>query len=114
MKKIISLLIVLCILTGIAPQISLTAYASSGTCGDNLTWELVGNTLTISGKGDMNNFTASESLEGSPAPWRLDMELEVIIDEGVTSIGTYAFAGMAIKAMELPESLKHIGSGAFW
>jgi len=29
----------------------------SGTCGNNLTWELIGTTIHISGHGSMTNFT---------------------------------------------------------
>ena len=117
MKKFISLLVALCISFSVVPQMSLIAYASeaSGTCGDNLTWELVGDTLTISGDGKMEDFTVSESLDGSPAPWLIDYTpRKVVIEEGVTTIGTYAFAGMYISSLELPKSLKNIKYRAFY
>ena len=40
-----------------------TLFAESGTCGDNLTWNLTNGVLTISGTGTMSDFT----LGG--APW---------------------------------------------
>ena len=41
--------------------------ATSGACGDNLTWQLDGNTLTIAGTGDMWDYGVT-----SHAPWYAD------------------------------------------
>ena len=83
---------------------------SSGTCGangDNLTWELsCDSILTISGTGDMAN---------SPT-WRADSLAikEVIIHEGVTSIGNSAFNRCRnLISVTIPNSVVSIGSGAF-
>ena len=70
-----------------------TLFAVSGTCGDNLTWNLTGNgVLTISGTGAMSNYTSSSP---SRAPWYSNRSSikSVVIEEGVTSIGEYAFNG---------------------
>ena len=48
-KKVISLTLVLCMLLSFMPIIANAA--TSGTCGDNLTWTLDNGTLTISGTG---------------------------------------------------------------
>jgi len=77
----------------------ITVNADSGTCGDNLTWAYNSGTktLTISGTGEMTNFQ-NDSSGGVTAPWRGSgsdfsgqQGTTVIIEEGVTSIGTYAF-----------------------
>ncbi|MBR7155112.1 MAG: leucine-rich repeat protein, partial [Paludibacteraceae bacterium] len=62
-------------------------YTWSGTCGDNLTWELTDGVLTISGTGAMSNYTSSSS------PWYSYRSsiTSVVIEEGVTNIGNYAF-----------------------
>ena len=63
--------------------------ASSGTCGDNLTWTLDDDgTLTISGTGKMKDYSYS-----STAPWySLHSRVKsVVINNGVTSIGDYSF-----------------------
>ena len=78
----------------------------TGTCGENLSWTLDGDTLTISGTGDMydlQNFSeVGESIE------------RVIIEEGATSIGNFAFSFCAnIIAVTLPDSLSKICVGAF-
>ena len=42
-------------------------FAESGTCGDNLTWDLTNGVLTISGTGVMSDYrllTHTSSLEG--------------------------------------------------
>ncbi|MBP3323363.1 MAG: leucine-rich repeat protein [Clostridia bacterium] len=62
----------------------------SGKCGNNLTWEIKDHTLYIKGKGQMKNFAKGE------APWIAykDKFHSLVIEEGVSSIGTYAFNGL--------------------
>ena len=96
--------------------------ASSGTCGDNLTWTLddVG-TLTISGTGPMENYTERESAYTdqriSTAPWYHYSEqiLSVVIGSGVTSIGDYAFYKLyCLTSVTIPGSVTSIGDWAFY
>lgn len=53
MKRLVSALLCLCILLTLLPVSAMAAEnVSSGSCGDNLTWELdAEGTLTISGTG---------------------------------------------------------------
>lgn len=65
--------------------------SKSGTCGDNLTWTLSDDgILTISGNGSMRDYTneASGSSVDFPNPFAVR---KVVIENGVTSIGDYAF-----------------------
>lgn len=85
----------------------------SGSCGTNLTWTLYDNNeLIISGTGEMRDFYSNNG----NAPWynyRGIIE-SVIINEGVTSIGAYAFQNCtALTLVELPDSLEYMGSNAF-
>ena len=85
---------------------------ASGTCGDNLTWELTADSvLTISGTGTMNNSSSS-----SRAPWydyRSSIK-SVVIEEGITSIGNYAFnACSGLASVTIPNSVTSIGNYAF-
>ncbi len=89
------------------------AQISSGICGDNLTWTLEDDgTFTVSGTGNMYNYSSS-----SPVPWNsYSTEIRtVIIDNGVESIGNYAFYDcVALISVTLPGSVKSIGYYAFY
>ena len=98
---------------------------ATGTCGDNLTWSLSDDgTLTISGTGDMYNY--NDVAPYNISPWYHDLTSSnsggysgvsiknVIIREGVTSIGDNAFLGCGkISSIEFPDSLTSIGKSAF-
>ena len=90
-----------------------TTYAAdySGSCGANLTWELTGDELTISGTGAMNDFTSYSS-----SPWYSNRKniKKVIINEGVTSVGDFAFKQCDnLSMVSFPQSLLIIGKGSF-
>lgn len=93
--------------------LAMAAYgAAEGTCGDNLTWMLgADGTLKIAGAGAMNDYTVDEC-----APWS-EHEIEitkVIIGDGVTSIGTYAFYNYhSLTSVTLGGQVTEIGSAAF-
>ena len=89
----------------------------SGTCGaegDNLTWTFDSSTgtLTISGTGDMADYSSDVSV-----PWnsyRSSIQA-VEIAEGVTSIGNYAFYQCSsLTSIEIPSSVMSIGNYAFY
>ena len=84
----------------------------SGTCGDNLTWKyLDGDELVIEGTGDMYNYSNNPA-----APWssyRGSIK-SVNIKDGVTSIGSWAFAQCsALTDVSISESVITIGGDAF-
>ena len=88
---------------------------ASGECGkngDNLTWVLTGDgTLTISGSGEMENYTDS-----SVAPWYSNRTkiLSAVVEPGVESVGNYAFyACLKLASVSLPGGVKSIGESAF-
>ena len=84
----------------------------TGTCGDNLTWTLDSEgTLTISGTGAMTDWESY-----SLVPWdsNADMIKTVSIENGVTSIGKYAFDYCSnLTSVTIPNSVKSIGDSAF-
>lgn len=90
MKKIISLIIVLSMIMSVLGAMPLSAVAAtSGTCGDALTWTLDDEgTLTISGTGAMTEWSSY-----SKVPWYSERSSikKVVIGEGVTSISTDTF-----------------------
>lgn len=111
------------------PSVSVAAYQSaetwnkfttvkplilaSGTCGESLTWNLTdGGELVISGVGAMADYT----YYNDTAPWNEFCEIIVkaTLNEGVTSIGSYAFyACDNMVSVSIPESVEKIGESAF-
>lgn len=95
MKKVISLLMSFVMLFSVISSVNLSAYASSGKCGDNVYWnyDKSSKTLTISGTGAMDDFYNEEGFnEDDYTPWLGYNDLTVKIETGVTSIGEYAFS----------------------
>ena len=105
--------------------IPMPAYADdtvvdSGKCGDNLTWTLTGTdeyTLTISGEGEMYDFTDSNypADGGVPWYWKKYSIVEVNIGPGVTSIGDHAFYYCkSLRTVTISDSVTDIGYCAFF
>ena len=91
-------------------------YGECGAEGDNLMWFLdeEEELLAIVGEGEMKDYSDDY---GEYAPWFLDLRRvikTVIIDEGVTSIGAYAFYGcQEAEIIYVPDSVISIGEHAF-
>ncbi len=111
---IIIVLFVLSIFVLILPLCASASTIASGICGD-LNWTLSDdNILTIAGEGMLPNDTN---------PWN-DYSLgddynnkivSVVIEEGVTRIGSSAFSFMSnLKTISLPNSLLSIGNNNFY
>lgn len=82
-----------------------------GYCGDDLTWELSGTTLTISGSGAMDDYASGG------APWyEYRSSIETIILSGsVTRIGSEAFSDYdKLTTVDFGNSLVEIGRAAFF
>ncbi len=85
----------------------------SGSCGTGVSYSYVESThtLTISGTGAMTDYD-----DPSERPWNSYMEeIEaVIIEDGVTSIGNFAFLNCTgLTTVTIPASVKSIGDSAF-
>ena len=108
-RLILAMLLCIALLVGIHSA----AYAetiASGTCGKNVTWTLDdAGTLSISGSGAMDDYTSA-----SLTPWYGEDIWAVTVEEGVTHVGSYAFSGLFLDNVLLPESLKSIGNRAFY
>lgn len=112
--KRIKLFITLCLTVLIAAvclsRLPVTAEAESGTCGEAVSWVLdTDGRLTISGTGAMTDFAYKA------APW-YDLRTsitEVVIENGVTSVGDFAFNECsALTSITLPDSITRIGRSA--
>ena len=117
-KKLLSLIIAVLMLLSICPVVSFAEdIIASGDCGDNLTWVLDNNgTLTISGTGEMYDFTPPYISYGYYHPWyeHKDFITKVIIEDGATTIGENAFYEFpALEDISIPGSVKSISYDAF-
>ena len=110
-KRILSMVLALSMLISFMPIIA--SAATSGTCGDNLTWTFDNGTLTISGTGEMEDYYWEENHR---APWFKNRESikNVVIEEGATNISTYAFYCCSnLINITISNSVTNIESDAF-
>ena len=94
--------------------LDLSAGEISGTCGDNLTWTFTtaDSTLTISGTGNMYDYTSHYMNQ----PWSNCNRYikKISLQNGLTSIGNCAFSYCsALTQVTIPESVESIGGDAF-
>ena len=80
-----------------------------------LQWKLTkSGTLTISGKGDMPDFNfGNPSISNRPWNDNIGSVQKIIIEDGVTSIGSNAFRECDVYSVSIPKSVKKIGDDAF-
>ena len=103
-----------------------TGKTYSGTCGENAKWKYNTSTktLTISGTGEMEDYTDPEDEEAGennpPTKWRpwekyTETKIEkVVIGDGITRIGDYAFVYTnKLKEVKIGKSVEAIGAYAF-
>lgn len=126
-KRLISLLVALCMAVTLLPVSALTAWAEdppkSGKCGatgdgSDVTWQLTENTddsstytLTIRGSGAMEDYSNSYS-----RPWFsfCGQITSVVVSPGVTSIGNLAFTWFSkLIHVDIADSVVSIGEGVF-
>ena len=100
--------------------IALYNSATSGSCGDNVTWSYDANscTLTISGSGDMEDYDATydrddETYYNPTYPWPSSVA-KLVVKDGVTRLGSFAFYKCtSLVEVSLPESIGAFGSYCF-
>lgn len=112
-RKLLSLLLAFAFGAGMCVHASI----ASGTCGAdadgaNLTWEISDEgVLTISGTGAMKDYTSLGA-----APW-INYKYaitSVVAQEGVSTIGNYAFYQLSnIVSASMPSTMANIGGNAF-
>jgi len=124
-KKMIAMLVCLVLIIGAMAVSALAAETvARGECGDALTWVLTDDgVLTISGEGEMGNYDAPSVIappaflpKPVQAPWyeyRTQIKT-VVIENGVTTIGTNAFYGCSeLTDITIPNSVTEIKRYAF-
>ena len=102
-----------------AEEPTIIASGSCGKAGSNVTWTLDSTgLLTISGEGEMEDYTYSYDDASSKyitnAPWRKRQVKSATVQDGVASIGGYAFYGCTgLTGVTIPDSVTNIGNYAF-
>ena len=88
-----------------------TAYAGNdNSCGQGLTWKLNKGILTISGAGAMDDYNMRSSRWGGDYT-KIE---KVVVSEGVTHIGAYAFFNCSyLTSVTIADSVTSIGNNAF-
>ena len=110
MKKTLTIMLALALVLSMLPM-AFAATTASGTM-ENVTWKLTSDgALTISGTGAMPG-------EGDPEhnPWHAyrDLVKTLTIEKGITTVGTWAFAGfIELQSVSLPEGITDIWVDAF-
>ncbi len=121
-KRLLSMAMALCLVLGSAAALPKNAFvdstnitasaantATSGKCGENVSWSLKDGVLTISGSGKMTDY----HYDDSPFYNREDIK-SVEIKSGVTSIGNWAFTDCrGLTKITIPSSVTSIGNDAF-
>lgn len=118
MKKTISCFICIVIILSSFSIIPFTTYAESNSqCGESAFWSLSEDgVLTISGTGNMTTYNNSPS-SLVLAPWYNQREsiTSVIVEDGITSIGSHAFYDCTnITSIIIPNSVTVIERYAFY
>ncbi len=101
---------------GIGGALTLRASAAtvSGSCGESVSWSLDtdAGVLSITGTGAMEDY----DYYSNPTPWSSNGSSvrTVVIGDGVTSIGNYAFRNCtSLTSVTIPDSVTSIGDWAF-
>lgn len=112
MKRLLSVVLSLCLLLALIPAAAVTAHAETvagGSCGSGVSWELSDNgVLLISGKGKMDDY------DTSPFAAYKDSIAVLVVDSGVKGVGKNAFAGLdSLQLAHLGTDVTAVGDGAF-
>ena len=82
-----------------------------GSIGNDIHWTFSDGKLTVTGTGAIPNYNAADN----KAPWAEKPITELVIGDGITAVGAYAFYGLSsLKGtLTLPSSVTSVGAYAF-
>ncbi len=108
-RKVLSIFLTLLIILSIAPTNIVT---KANATDDTITWTFDGETLIVSGTGELSEeYTTTD--EWFDTMW--DKCVNVVIEEGITSVGYLAFASfVSLEKVEILGDITEIGEAAFW
>lgn len=119
MKKLLSLLLVAVMILScsvittdfFASTAKATTTNNQNICGENAIWSFENNTLTISGSGAMFDYASHNDIPWSAHRYRIK---NIVISEGITRIGAYAFSFFEkLQSISLGSNITEIGKYAF-
>ncbi len=120
-NKFLSIILAILMVVTIIPITASAADPTSGTCGENVTWEYneSTNTMSISGQGPMYGYEVDAFKFIDERPWitydRQNELEQVVIDEGITGIGYNSFnTCFKLRYVTLPASVTYIDENAFY
>lgn len=134
LKKVISVFLCMVMVFGSAPiagfmgfelpELNLfvsnaEAATHSGKCGSSAWWEYDSTTkvLTITGTGEISSYSWDNDKQSYNRPWEQYVSniKQIVIDEGITTIGMEAFAKHKnVQTVQLPDSLEKLFFRAFY
>ena len=117
-KRIVAVLLSVVMVLSVFGGMTFTASAaSSGTCGangGNLTWTLDNGVLTISGSGDMADYSNVSTTTTAPWGGSAASITGIVVESGVTSIGSYAFYYLqSVRSASIADTVQTIKASAF-
>lgn len=120
MKKVISVLLTMCIALSVMAVGFVTAYAD-GTIitGTEVTWsyDVETKTLSFGGAGaipDYNDYKDNSGNLKLEYPWKDLSYTSIVFGEGITAVGNYAFVySPALESVVIPASVAVLGKGIF-
>ncbi|MDO4556448.1 MAG: leucine-rich repeat protein, partial [Lachnospiraceae bacterium] len=118
-KKITLLMFLFALLLSFSAKAQAAELTASGSCGNTAKWYLYNDgNLVISGSGAMEDYEYVASIVTTikNVPWEQYRSkiMSVSIEDGITSIGNYAFCGcINLKEFWVPETVTSIGKNAF-
>lgn len=115
MKRILAIILTLCLVAVLIPMPASGAVYAQGQCGDHAYWTLDENgTLTIYGSGVADPYYPLPSWQKSNGMYTGKIK-NVVIKSGITKIGNSSFADcINLTSVVIPETVTSIGSSAFY
>lgn len=120
MKKLISVLLTVCMMLSVLSVGVVFASAEEGViAGTNVKWSYDDSTnvLTFSGEGsipDYDDYLNSLGFESLKYPWKDCSYTSIVFGEEITGIGNYAFCySKYLESVTVPENISVMGKGVF-
>jgi hypothetical protein len=102
------------ILSGLFLTVALSGQAQTLIPGTSLYWELVGNTLTITGTGAIPDYAYADNQPWGPPSYSRTDIYTIVLPDGLTGIGNHAFDGCTnLSSVNIPSGVTAIGEYAF-